>query len=66
MTIDDTSNPGTCCMANEEHPDHCLCSGTDMDDATNPGNCCFANSGQCLCTGNYTDVPNKSKVTKNL
>lgn len=59
MTIDDTSNTGTCCMANKEHPDHCLCSGTDMDDPTNPGNCCFANSGQCLCKGNYTDVPSK-------
>ena len=53
-------------MANQEHPDDCLCSGTDMDDPTNPGNCCFANLGQRLCNGNYTDVPSKSKITKNL
>ena len=66
MTIDDTRNTGSCCMANPDHPEDCLCSGTDMDDPTNPGNCCFANSGQCLCTGNYTDVPSKSKINKNL
>ena len=68
-TIDDTANPGSCCSANLKHPDHCLCSGTDMDNPNNPGNCCFkdsANPGQCLCNAvNYTDDPNKSKITKN-
>ena len=66
MTIDDKGSPGSCCMANPDHPEDCLCSGTDMDDPTNPGNCCFANSAQCLCNGNYTDVPSKSKIPKNL
>ena len=70
MTIDDTSNPGSCCVANQEHPDHCLCSGTDMDDPNNPGNCCFEdanNLGHCLCNAaNYTDDPNKSKINKNM
>ena len=69
-TIDDSANPGSCCSANLKHPDHCLCSGTDMDNPNDPGNCCFkdaANPGQCLCNAaNYTDDPNKSKITKNL
>ena len=30
MTIDDESKPGSCCTANQRHPDHCLCSGTDI------------------------------------
>ena len=53
-----------------EHPDNCLCSGTDVDDPNNPGNCCFEdanNLGQCLCNAaNYTDDPDKSKIKKNL
>ena len=68
-TIDDPSKPGSCCIANQRHPDHCLCSGTDIDDPNNPGNCCFkdeSNPNQCLCNGNYTDNPNKSKTNMNL
>ena len=37
-----------------------------IDDPNNPGNCCFkdeSNPNQCLCNGNYTDNPNKSKTT---
>ena len=70
MTIDDLTDPGSCCFVNVEHPDNCLCSGTDIDDPNIPGNCCFEdanNLGQCLCSAaNYTDNPNKSKITKNV
>ena len=40
-----------------------------IDDPNNPGNCCFkdeSNPNQCLCNGNYTDNPNKSKTTMNF
>ena len=40
-----------------------------IDDPNNPGNCCFKdenNPNQCLCNGNYTDNPNKSKTTMNV
>ena len=40
-----------------------------IDDPNNPGNCCFkdeSNPNQCLCNGNYTDIPNKSKTTMNV
>ena len=40
-----------------------------IDDPNNPGNCCFkdeSNPNQCLCNGNYTDNPNKSKTTMNV
>ena len=67
MTIDDTSKPGSCCIANQRHPDHCLCSGTDIDDPNSPGNCCFKDKNipnGCLFNGNSTDDPKKSKITK--
>ena len=41
----------------------------DIDDPNNPGNCCFKdenNPNQCLCNGNYTDIPNKSKTTMSV
>ena len=67
MTIDNPMNPGSCCIANQRHPDHCLCSGADIDDPNNPGSCCFKDENyptQCLCNGNSTDDPKKSKITK--